>query len=132
MSTQHQGWNPEEAAPLGQLTGAKLKALLPFAESSKDGTPETELERCGQAVLELVGKAADGARSNLERAAEASHELADRLRAAQERNAQLEAHLRQFQDRAARAEKWLARIYGEIENEFFKKEPAVHPTRVDR
>jgi hypothetical protein len=80
----------------------------------------------------LIGKAADVTRSNLERAAEASHELADRLRAAQERIADLEAHLRQSQDRAARAEKWLARIYGEIENEFFKKDAAGDPPIADR
>jgi hypothetical protein len=132
MSTQHQGWNPEEAAPLAQPRGAKPKGSLPFAQSSKDGTAEAELERCGQAALNLISEAAEVARSNVERATEATHQIADQLRAAQERNAQLEGHLRQFEDRAARAEKWLARIYAEIENEFFKKEPAAHPTRIDR
>jgi septal ring factor EnvC (AmiA/AmiB activator) len=132
MSTQYQGWSSEEAAPLAQPRGVKSKALLPFAESSKDGTPETELERCGHATLELVAKAAEVARSDLQRAEEESDKLADQLRAAQERNAQLEVHLRHFQDRAARAEKWLARIYAEIENEFFKKGAAAHPDRIDR
>ena len=47
------------------------------------------------------------------------HKLSAELQAAEDRAAQLEAEVRACQDRAFRSEKWLLRVYSEIEEQFF-------------
>jgi hypothetical protein len=49
------------------------------------------------------------------------------LRAAEDRAKQLEAEVRHYQDRAFRAEKWLLRVYKEIEDKFFSQNAAANP-----
>jgi hypothetical protein len=48
-----------------------------------------------------------------------AHKLSLQLRAAEEKIKELEADIRHYHDRAQRAEKWLARIYKDIEEKFF-------------
>src|SRR5215813_6144171 len=77
------------------------------------------VDRAGNAIVELVNRAAGNAEADLQAAREAAEKLADQLRAAQNRINQLEANVRYYQDRMDRAEKWLYQISSEIEQKFF-------------
>ncbi len=73
------------------------------------------VERSGQAIIALLQQAADASRRNEDRAQARAEQLAEELREAETRMQQLEAHARHYQDRATQAEKWLLRIYTEIQ-----------------
>jgi hypothetical protein len=99
------------------LDGAKK--IVPFAPT-KDGNSESEtVDRSGQAIVTLVQQAANVAKDNCERAMDVAHKLSMQLRASEDRVKELENEVRHYHDRAVRSEKWLARIYKEIEEKFF-------------
>jgi hypothetical protein len=77
------------------------------------------MDESGQAVLAMLQKAADLSNDNCDRAMAMAHKLSIQLRAAEERVRELELETRHYQDRAQRAEKWLIRIYNDIEERFF-------------
>jgi DNA repair exonuclease SbcCD ATPase subunit len=109
-------------------------AAVPYAPKEKRAGSEAEiLDRAGNAILGLVGRAADAAAADLREAREVAEKLADQLRAAHDQlrvahdqlraahdqvNA-FKADVRHYQDRANRAEKWLQQISSEIEQKFF-------------
>jgi chromosome segregation ATPase len=113
----------------GQGTDAPtMKADIEAAIS--DASAEGEIvDRAGNAILGLVGRAADVAAADLKEARDVAEQLAEQLRAANERlhaahdqlraaHGQindLKADVRHFQDRADRAENWLQQISSEIE-----------------
>jgi len=111
----------------GERNSESSKKVIPFAlnkqvyrqEARDDGDP---LDRSGQAIMELLQQAAETANSNCDRAMELAHKLSVQLRAAEERIRELESDTNHFHDRAQRAEKWLARIYKDIEDKFFNPE----------
>jgi len=95
------------------------KKIIPFApnrDGREDGDP---MDRSGHAIVALLQQAADSATTNCERALELAHKLSMQLRAAEDRIKELESDIRHYHDRAQRAEKWLARIYKDIEEKFF-------------
>ena len=102
------------------------KTVLPFESGSKrnvrdDGDP---VEQSGQAIVALLKEAADTARATCLQAVNAAQKASIQLRAAEARIKELELEVRHHSDRAARAEKWLARVYHEIEEKFFGPSPA--------
>jgi hypothetical protein len=102
-----------------RATGA-VKEIIPFAptiEVQEEGDP---MDRSGQAIVALLHQAANMAHSNSERATELAYKLSMRLRAAEEHIKELEKGICVFQERAQRAEKWLSRIYRDIEEKFFE------------
>jgi exonuclease VII small subunit len=110
----------------GERNPESSKKVIPFApnkayrqEPRDDGDP---VDRSGQAIIELLQQAAETANSNCDRAMELAHKLSVQLRAAEERIRELESDTNHFHDRAQRAEKWLARIYKDIEDKFFNPE----------
>jgi hypothetical protein len=99
--------------------------VIPFAPTNRDARQEGDpIDRSGHAVIALLQEAVDVAKQNCERAMDIAHKLSLQLRAAEDRVAQLEGEIRHYQDRAARAEKWMYRIHQEIEDRFFKENPA--------
>jgi chromosome segregation ATPase len=82
----------------------------------EDGDP---LEQSGQAILGLLGEAADTAKATYDQTMNTAQRLSDQVAAAEDRVQSLESELQQFADRATRAEKWLARIRNQIEQQFF-------------
>ena len=104
----------------GERNPESSKKVIPFAKAYRheprdDGDP---VDRSGQAIIELLQQAAETANSNCDRAMELAHKLSVQLRAAEERIRELESDTNHFHDRAQRAEKWLARIYKDIEEKF--------------
>jgi chromosome segregation ATPase len=105
---------------------AAIVAATSDAPKAKNSGSEAEIvDRAGNAILGLVGRAADAAAADLREALEVAEKLADQLRAAHEQlraahdeiNA-LKADVGRYQDRANRAEKWLQQISSEIEQKF--------------
>jgi chromosome segregation ATPase len=101
--------------------------VIPYAPKDQSAGPEAEIvDRAGNAILGLLGRAADTAAADLREAREVAEKLADQLRATRDQlgaahdeiNA-LKADVRRYQDRANRAEKWLQQISSEIEQKFF-------------
>jgi chromosome segregation ATPase len=112
-------------------TPESSKKVIPFAPSKSfrnEGRDEVReevrdegdpMDRSGQAIISLLQQAADTANNNCDRAMELAHKLSMQLRAAEERIRELESDVSHYHDRAQRAEKWLARIYKDIEEKFF-------------
>jgi chromosome segregation ATPase len=80
-----------------------------------------QLDLAGQAILNLLDKAAGAAEANTRRAVETVQELSGQLRAAENRIAELEAENQLYRDRLERAEEWLRRIYSEIQGRFIRE-----------
>jgi hypothetical protein len=59
------------------------------------------------------------AEANNQRAFETTDELSAQLRAAEQRIRELEAKVRHLEDRSDRAERWVYKIWVEIEQKFF-------------
>ena len=75
-----------------------------------------QLDSAGQAILQLLHKAAGTAEANSRKALETAQKLSSQLHAAQDRIAELEGEVQQYRERAARAEEWLRKISMEIED----------------
>jgi hypothetical protein len=95
----------------------------------RSSTTEADtVDRSGGAIMALLQQAADAAKEDCERAQAMAHELALRLRAAEDRAEKLQGQVKQLEAKVEHAEHWLARVYAEIENRFFK-EPRVDGKR---
>ena len=117
------------AAMTSQETTLTLEADIEAAisdelEAINTGSADV-LDRAGNAILELVTRAAGTAQADLQEAREAAERLAlqlqasrDQLRAAHDEINALKADVRHHRDRADRAEKWLHQISSEIEQKF--------------
>jgi len=79
-----------------------------------------QLDKAGHAILQLLHKAAGVAEANNQHALEMAQRFSDLLRAAESRIAELEAEVQRYQERSAQAERWLHRVYTEIEERFIR------------
>jgi hypothetical protein len=97
------------------------KAIIPFAPGSKQSVPDNgdPVEKSGQAIVGIIKEAAETSRAACEQATNTAEKLFQQLHATENKIKELELDVRHYYDRAARAEKWLARIYEEIEEKFF-------------
>jgi hypothetical protein len=109
----------------GQRNRAELDPdVIPFARGVK-GAPagdDTQVDKAGQTILQLLNRAADVAEENNRHAIDLAQRLSHRLRAAEDRLAELEAEVAAHQERAERAEEWLHKVYTEIEDRFLKED----------
>ena len=96
-------------------------------ENGQDSGDPTE--RSGQAIVALLNQAADSAKATCEQAINTAGTLSTQLRAAEDKVKLLESELRHYQDRSSRAEKWLSRVYKEIEQNFFNAQNTRQPSR---
>jgi hypothetical protein len=93
--------------------------VIPFARSAQRARDDnTELDRAGQTILQLLNKAADVAEQNSRHAIDTAQRLSRQLRAAEGRIAELEAEVEAYRQQAERAEQWLHKVYTEIEDRF--------------
>ena len=78
------------------------------------------LDQAGQAIIGLLQHAAQLSNETSNRAMEQARKFSHQLHAAEGRIDQLQVEIEQAQDRAGRAEKWLTRIYQEIEEKLLQ------------
>jgi predicted ribosome quality control (RQC) complex YloA/Tae2 family protein len=97
------------------------KSVIPFAPPEKD---DNQLDKAGKSILNLLHKAAGVAEQNSQHALDIAQQLSHQLRAAEQRIADLEAEAEGYRDRAGRAERWLHKVYSEIEERFLRQERA--------
>ena len=104
--------------------------VIPFAKAVEGGRRDNsnQLDEAGEAILQLLGRAADVADQNSRQAIETAQRLSQQLRASENRVAQLEAEIEAYRQKAERAEQWLHTVYKEIEDRFLKQE-APHRAR---
>ena len=96
--------------------------VIPFQRSAQSERDDnSQLDKAGQTILELLNKAADVAEQNSRHAIDTAQKLAHQLRAAEHRISELEAEIATSQGQAERAEQWLHRIYTEIEDRFLRQ-----------
>lgn len=92
------------------------KAAVPGTASSRSA--DDQLNVAGNAIMNLLQKAAGVAELNTRGSMEHPQRLSDQLRAAEDRIEDLQAEVKSYQERVDRAEQWLHRIYTEIEARF--------------
>ena len=90
------------------------RAPSPEVPSQRDG----ELNRKGQAALDLVNAVADTISVTEGRIETLLARALDQLRTMEERNRSLEQQLKAAEQRAREAEKWLVRLHVAIEDKF--------------
>jgi hypothetical protein len=99
----------------------------PAAQSAQGDN--SEVDKAGQTILQLLNKAADVTEQKSRRAIDTAQKLSHQLRATGDRIAQLEAELAAHQERAERAQHWLQTVYVEIEDRFLNQDGSA-PRRV--
>lgn len=68
--------------------------VIPFERTAQGARDESsQLDRAGETIMQLLGKAADAAERNSRQAIDAAQRLSHQLRAAEDRIAQLEAEI---------------------------------------
>ncbi len=112
---------------LGQGKASTMSLeVIPFARSAQgERDDNSQLDKAGQTILQLLNKAADVAEQNSRLAIDTAQKLAHQLRAAEDRISELESEVAAYREQAERAEQWLHRVYTEIEDRFLRQ-PADH------
>src|SRR5215831_20326159 len=108
---------------VSEVTDTRVAAIPDVAEAKNTEADVVDraadvVDRAGNAIVELVNRAANNGEANLLAAQETAEKLAYQLRAAQGRINELEANVRYYQDRTERAEKWMHQISSEIHQRF--------------
>jgi predicted nucleic acid-binding Zn-ribbon protein len=107
----------------GQKPNGESSDVVPFVRADGEAALNSnQLDQAGQAILELVGRAAEVAEGRGRQAMDRAQKLSHQLHAAEDRIKQLEAEVTSHQEKADLAERWLHRIYTEIENRFLNQE----------
>lgn len=109
---------------MSALNGSSYEtdSVIHFAPNARNVSDNTDqLDKAGQTILQLLHKAAGVAEDNSRHALQMAQKFSDQLRAAEDRVAELEAEIETYRDRAERAEKWLHRVYSEIEDRFLRQ-----------
>jgi hypothetical protein len=94
---------------------AQAELGRPERANRPSGEPHP-VDAAGQAILSLLQKAANTTEANNRRAAEIAEKLFHHLRVAEDRVASLQSEVRLYREKSERAERWLRRIYDEIEH----------------
>jgi TolA-binding protein len=90
--------------------------VIPFAPKNAASDNADQLDNAGQTILKLLHKAADVAEANSKHALDMAQKLSHQLRSAEDRIAELEAEVQLYQEKCERAERWLHKVYTEIED----------------
>jgi hypothetical protein len=98
-------------------------AVTAFPPGAKDTASDgvDQLDKAGQTILRLLHKAAGVAEENSKHALDMAQKLSHQLRAAEERIAELEAEVDLNRGKSDRAERWLYKVYTEIEERFIRQ-----------
>lgn len=83
-----------------------------------------QVDRSGEAIINMLRQAAEAAEAECARAMEAAHQYAMQLRASEDRAEKLRLQVEYLEQRAIAAENWMQRIQGEIEEKFLRQRPA--------
>ena len=102
--------------------GHESDSVVPFAPKNAAPNNADQLDRAGQTILQLLHKAASVAEANSKHALDTAQKLSHQLRAAEDRIAELEAEVQIYQEKSDRAERWLHKVYTEIEDRFLQQE----------
>ena len=102
-----------------QEIGTRAHRARAVARSSGQSPADT-IDQSGGAILDLLQKAADAAKSDHDQALAMVHELSLELRAAEDRAEELEVRIKQLEGDNRRAEEWLALIHKEIDKQFLQ------------
>jgi hypothetical protein len=104
--------------------GSQTESVIQFAPPARSAGAEVvnQLDNAGEAILELLGKAAGVAEANSQHAVEMAQKISHQLRAAEDRIAELESEVGMYRERSERAEQWLHTVYTEIENRFLRQD----------
>jgi hypothetical protein len=89
--------------------------------ASKLSGKSHQVDAAREAILNLLQKATNSTEETNRRAAEIAEKLFHHLRVAEDRNVSLQAEVRLYRERSERAEKWLRRIYDEIEHRLIQQ-----------
>jgi hypothetical protein len=116
--------------------GSQTESVIRFAPAARSaGADEVnQLDKAGEAILELLGKAAGVAEANSQHAVDMARKISHQLRAAEDRISELEAEIGVYQEKAQRAEQWLHTVYTEIEDRFLRQDQGARgvPQRPNR
>ena len=96
-------------------------SVIPFASKNAPLDNADQLDNAGQTILKLLHKAADVAEANSKHALDMAQKLSHQLRSAEDRIAELEAEVQRYQEKCERAERWLHKVYTEIEDRFLRQ-----------
>ena len=96
-------------------------SVIPFAPKNAAPDNADELDKAGQTILKLLHKAADVAEANSKHALDMAQKLSHQLRSAEDRIAELEAEVQLYQGKCEHAERWLHKVYTEIEDRFLQQ-----------
>jgi hypothetical protein len=109
---------------LGVATQDDDETVVRFSRAQRDANSgnSDQLDRAGQTVLQLLGKAAGVVEENSRHAIETAQRLSHQLRGAENRVGELEAEVTAYREQADRAEQWLHRVYSEIEERFLHQD----------
>jgi hypothetical protein len=107
--------------------GSQTESVIQFAPAARSAGAEgvNQLDKAGEAILELLGKAAGVAEANSQHAVDMARKISHQLRAAEHRISELEAEIGVYQEKAQRAEQWLHTVYTEIEDRFLRQDEGV-------
>src|ERR1700692_1730584 len=97
------------------------ESVVPFAPKNAASNDADQLDRAGQTILQLLHKAAGVAEENSRHALDMAQKLSQQLRTAEDRVAELEAEVQLYRDKADLAERWLNKVYTEIEDRFLRQ-----------
>ncbi len=97
------------------------ESVIPFAPKNAAPDNADQLDNAVQTILKLLHKAADVAEANSKHALDMAQKLSHQLRSAEDRIAELEAEVQHYQERCERAERWLHKVYTEIEDRFLQQ-----------
>jgi DNA repair ATPase RecN len=97
--------------------------VIPFDRSAQGGrNADSQLDKAGQTILQLLNKAADAAEQNSKHAMDMAQRLAQQLRDAEDRIVELEVVVEAHRAQAERAVQWLHKVYTEIEARFLQQD----------
>jgi hypothetical protein len=109
-----------------QLSGGyeseSVVAFAPVAKNAAQPDSADQLDKAGQTILRLLHRAASVAEANSQHALDMAQKLSHQLRAAEDRIAELETEVGIYRDKADRAERWLHKVYTEIEDRFLRQD----------
>jgi hypothetical protein len=92
------------------------ESTLSRGDDSAASKDASQLDSAGQAILNLLHRAAGPAEANSRKALETAQNLSSQLRAAEDRIVELEAEVQHYRGKSERAEEWLSQISTEIED----------------
>ena len=101
----------------------KVNSAIPSAPTPKSLPGDGVIvDEAGQAIIALLGKAAQITKESCTQAMDVAHRLSVQMRAAEERTRKAEAEAAHYRDRATSAEAWIIRISDEVKRVFFEKQ----------